>query len=83
MSNALTIDRLHVSYHGQDALENVSLSIQEGTMTGIIGPNGAGKSTLLKACLDLIEKDQGDILFLNSPLNKSENRSPMYRREMI
>lgn len=51
MSYALTIDRLYVSYHGQDALENVSLSIQEGTMTGIIGPNGAGKSTLLKACL--------------------------------
>lgn len=67
MSNALTIDRLHVSYHGQDALENVSLSIQEGTMTGIIGPNGAGKSTLLKACLDLIEKDQGDIRFFEQP----------------
>ncbi|GMG80076.1 manganese transporter [Bacillus safensis] len=70
MSNALTIDRLHVSYHGQDALENVSLSIQEGTMTGIIGPNGAGKSTLLKACLDLIEKDQGDIRFFEQPFKQ-------------
>lgn len=70
MPNALTIDRLHVSYHGQDALENISLSIQEGTMTGIIGPNGAGKSTLLKACLDLIEKTKGIFAFLNSPLNK-------------
>lgn len=45
----------------KDFTLNCSLSLPEGTITGIVGQNGAGKSTLFKAILHLISLDQGSI----------------------
>ena len=45
------------------ALEDFSLSIEPGTVTGLIGPNGAGKTTLLRALLGL-NKCEGDLQVL-------------------
>ena len=45
----LTIENLTVSYTGHSILENLDLTIPEGSITALIGPNGCGKSTLLKA----------------------------------
>src|SRR4051794_26419910 len=61
MVAAITVNNLNVSYHGNDAIQEVSFSISSGKLVGIIGPNGAGKSTLLKALLELIPRDTGDI----------------------
>ncbi|NWQ43397.1 metal ABC transporter ATP-binding protein [Bacillus sp. EB106-08-02-XG196] len=61
MNSALSVKSLFVSYHGNEAVKNVSFSIEPGKLVGIIGPNGAGKSTLLKALLNLIPKDNGEI----------------------
>ncbi|MFN2744271.1 MULTISPECIES: metal ABC transporter ATP-binding protein [Bacillus] len=68
MKPAITVKDLYVSYHGTEALHNITFSISQGRMAGIIGPNGAGKSTLLKAVLELIPKDKGDIRLLGKPL---------------
>ncbi len=40
---------------------NVSLSIPDGSVTGIVGKNGAGKSTIIKAILGLIKPDEGRV----------------------
>lgn len=61
MNSALSVKSLFVSYHGNEAVKNVSFSIEPGKLVGIIGPNGAGKSTLLKALLNLIPKDKGEV----------------------
>lgn len=50
----LEVKKLNVCYNDFLALNEISLKIQEGALTGIIGPNGAGKSTLLKAMLNII-----------------------------
>ena len=48
-----------------DALNDVSLSIDDGTVYGVIGYSGAGKSTLVR-CLNLLEvPDQGSITIGN------------------
>ena len=56
----LEVKKLTVCYNDFLALNEISLKIQEGALTGIIGPNGAGKSTLLKAMLNIIPH-QGDV----------------------
>lgn len=61
MISALEVNDLYVSYHGNQAIQNVSFSINCGQLVGVVGPNGAGKSTLLKSILNLIPKDKGEV----------------------
>lgn len=48
MSRIMTIDRLCLWYGATQALKNVSLEIEEHSITALIGPSGCGKSTFLK-----------------------------------
>lgn len=70
MYPALKVESLYVSYHGNEAVQNVNFSIGKGNLVGIIGPNGAGKSTLLKALLNLIPKDKGEIQIHGKAFNE-------------
>lgn len=45
------------------ALDDVSLSIPEGSIYGLLGPNGAGKTTLLRIINRIIAPDSGRVLF--------------------
>lgn len=44
------------------AVDNISLSIEDGDIFGLLGPNGAGKSTLISMITGLLKPDSGDIL---------------------
>ncbi|SDO34417.1 metal ABC transporter ATP-binding protein [Halobacillus aidingensis] len=71
MANAaLSIKNLHVSYYGNEAVKEVSLTVHPGNLVGIIGPNGAGKSTFLKAMLNLIPRDKGEIKLLGKTVKE-------------
>lgn len=65
----LEVKKLNVCYKDFLALNEISLKIQEGALTGIFGPNGAGKSTLLKAMLNIIPH-QGEVSINNEDINK-------------
>lgn len=58
----IIIQGLTKSYGKQQALSNVSLSIQKGEIVGLLGPNGAGKSTLMKSITGVILPDSGEII---------------------
>ncbi|URJ45377.1 lantibiotic protection ABC transporter ATP-binding protein [Paenibacillus polymyxa] len=47
----------------QQAVNNVTLSIQENSVYGLLGPNGAGKSTTLKMLTGMLRPTAGEILF--------------------
>ena len=50
------------SYNGKDkAVDNVSITINDGEIFGFLGPNGAGKTTTIKMITGIINKDQGEI----------------------
>lgn len=43
------------------AIDNVSITIEDGDIYGFIGPNGAGKSTTIKCIVGIHDYDEGDI----------------------
>lgn len=47
---------------GENAVEDISFSLQPGQMLGIIGPTGCGKTTLVSLLLRFYDPDQGQIL---------------------
>jgi ABC-2 type transport system ATP-binding protein len=63
------------AYAGRRVLNNVSLSIEPGTVLGLIGRNGAGKSTLIRAMLGLIEVDAGSARVFGEPALSLSDRS--------
>lgn len=55
-------------FGGLQALDNVNLNIEEGTIHAIIGPNGAGKSTLLNCFVGKLIPDTGTVEFMGKSL---------------
>lgn len=50
-----------VTYERNDALKNVTLSVESGEFFGIFGPNGSGKSTLLRILAGIYVPDEGRV----------------------
>ena len=51
-------------------VEDVTVTIEPGTITSFIGPNGAGKSTLLSMVSRLLNADTGEVLLDKNNVNK-------------
>ena len=63
----VTFEDVSVSYGTIRALENVSFSVECGSLSGVVGPNGGGKSSLLKAVVGLVQLDSGQVLVEGKP----------------
>ncbi len=70
LEQGIGVAHLSVAYRSVKALQDVTLRIPVGRLTGIIGPNGAGKSTLMKAMLGLIPITQGTVDYQGLPLHE-------------
>lgn len=60
--NGLEIKDLTVDF-GNFKLDNISLEIKKGCITGLVGRNGAGKSTLIKTIMRQQDAQSGSILY--------------------
>ncbi len=58
----IVVENLSRHFGGIRAVENVSLSIATGSITGLIGPNGAGKTTLFNVIAGLHRPTSGRVL---------------------
>jgi ABC-2 type transport system ATP-binding protein len=58
---ALEIADVRKRYKALQALDGVSLSIEEGEFFGLLGPNGAGKTTLISIVAGLNRADSGTV----------------------
>ncbi|GAA0467505.1 ABC transporter [Paractinoplanes deccanensis] len=62
MKPAIEVAGLSVHYGEVRALDDVSLRVSPGRVTGLIGMNGSGKSTLFKSIMGVIRPDRGSVL---------------------
>ena len=60
------------------SVNNLNMSVREGSIYGFLGPNGAGKSTTLKMLLDLVRPTAGDIDIFGKRLS-TNTRSEILR----
>ncbi len=60
---SLKIKNLTVYYDLNPVLIDISIEFESGKIYGIIGPNGAGKSTLFKSALNLVNYEDGEVVF--------------------
>jgi ABC-type branched-subunit amino acid transport system ATPase component len=55
----LETDGLTVRFGGVTAVDDLSIAVQDGSLTGVIGPNGAGKTTFIDAISGLVRSTGG------------------------
>ena len=63
MNPILAVDKVHKYFGGVKANENISLTVDQGTIVGLIGPNGSGKTTLFNSIVGTHPIDKGSINF--------------------
>lgn len=61
----LKTENIEKRFGGLVAVNNVSLSVNEGEIFGIIGPNGAGKTTFLNCISGYYRPEKGRVIFQN------------------
>ena len=56
---AVSVEHITVSFPGIRALDEVSLTFEDGHVHGVLGANGSGKSTLVKVLTGVYQPDGG------------------------
>ena len=76
----IEIKNVSTSYvKGKKIIDNISLTIEDGTVFGFIGPNGAGKTTTLEMITGILQIDEGDILIDG----KSIKSQPIHAKKLF
>ena len=70
-SSLLSINNVSLNFGGLKAIDELSLSVEKGTITSIIGPNGAGKTSLFNVISGFYKPSSGSIMFNNNKISTS------------
>lgn len=68
-NDILTTRDLTTKFGSFCAVDNVSLSLKKGSITGLIGPNGAGKSTLFNTLTGTLKPSSGQVFLSNEDIS--------------
>lgn len=79
--NIIDVQEVTKRYAHHVALDNISLSVQEGVVFGLLGPNGAGKTTLIRILNQITYPDSGVVLFKGKPICTDDVRQIGYLPE--
>ncbi len=59
------------SYGNYQALNDISISVERGSVFGLLGPNGAGKTSLIRIINQITAPDKGELYFDGKSMNLS------------
>ncbi len=76
--NVLTIRNLSKSFGKQKIINDLNMSVPEGSVFGFIGQNGAGKTTTMKMVLGLVKPDHGEIRVCNESVCFGQTKTNQY-----
>ena len=68
MTTLLDVSRVSKRFGGLQAVDRLSLTVNEGEILGLIGPNGAGKSTVFNLINGVYPPDSGKVLFAGNDI---------------
>jgi branched-chain amino acid transport system ATP-binding protein len=63
MVSAINVEHIHKSFGNLKALYNVTLTVDEQTITILMGPNGSGKTTLINVISGFYKPDSGRVIY--------------------
>ncbi|NIC06988.1 ABC transporter ATP-binding protein [Billgrantia bachuensis] len=75
MPSIIDVRHVHKAFGGLKVINDCSIQVEKGSITGLIGPNGAGKSTLFNIMAGALPLDSGQVLLdgediTNRPANE-------------
>jgi branched-chain amino acid transport system permease protein len=67
----LRCEGVSIAFGGLRAVDDVTLTLRPGSITGLVGPNGAGKTTLFNLLSGLLEPDTGTVSYGDADVTRS------------
>ena len=64
----ITVRNVNKSFDGFQALKDLSINVNTGSIYGLVGTNGSGKTTIIKHLTGVLKQDSGEILFDGEPV---------------
>jgi len=71
----LELSHVYKSFGGVQAVQDVSLSVDQNQICCLIGPNGAGKTTIFNLITGIYRSDSGSIIFNNKDISNLESHN--------
>lgn len=78
MQTVIKVEQLSKYYGNLPAIDNISLSVNSGTVFGLLGANGAGKSTTIECILGTKKADSGTVTIFGQ--NPGKNRKKLFEK---
>ncbi len=78
MNEAIKVEKISKSYHGLQAVNDLSLSVGYGKVFGLLGANGAGKSTSIECILGTKTPDSGTVSIIG--MNPKTDRKKLFKK---
>ena len=75
----LKINKVRKNFGGLTAVNNASMRVEKGSITGLIGPNGAGKTTLFNVIAGNLQSDSGEVILQDEKISGLKSHELFYK----